>query len=218
MAKNVRRHALKKNVDIPKPVAERMSIYLRELKAFKCTGMETVSSEKLGTPLGITSSQVRKDLAYFGQFGSPGLGYNVVSLIDAVKKIIGIDKEWRVALVGCGNLGSALAKFKGFAASGFRIAAIFDNQKSKVGTNRGDFVILDLDDLPRVVREKKIQLGIIAVPAFAAVEVADKMVDAGIQGIINFAAVNIEAPPGVIIQGVDFAVQMKQLIFNLVSR
>lgn len=212
------RPARRRNVDVPKPVAERMSIYLRELKLLVQSDVETVSSEKLGTPLGITSSQVRKDLAYFGQFGSPGLGYNVEALADEIRKIIGLDREWPVALVGCGNLGRALAMHKGFLATGFKIAAVFDNSPRKLGRRLGDFRINDIVNLARVAAQKRISLGIIAVPALSAEEVAGRMAEAGITGILNFAPVNLEAPKGVYVLSVDLSVQMQQLVFNLSSR
>jgi redox-sensing transcriptional repressor len=203
---------------VPKAVVSRLSLYLRELQHLVRDGHETTSSTQLGSLLGFTDAQVRKDLAYFGQFGYPGIGYRCSELIGAVKGILGTDRCWPVALVGLGNLGRALFGYKGFENLGFRIAAAFDVDPEKVGKLFDNVPVYHLDQLAEVVAAKKIKLAILAVPAAAAHEAAEKLVAAGIDGILNFAPVTITPPSPVSIVGVDLAIELEQLTFNVVSQ
>ncbi len=203
---------------VPKAVVSRLSLYLRELQHLVRDGHETTSSTQLGSLLGFTDAQVRKDLAYFGQFGYPGIGYRCHELIEAIKTILGTDRCWPVALVGLGNLGRALLGYKGFEQQGFRIAAAFDVDPKKVGGSIDNVPIYHLDDLPRITAEKNIKLAIVAVPAPAAQEVADRLVTAGIDGILNFAPVTITAQGKVSMVGVDLAIELEQLTFNVVNQ
>src|SRR5215210_5921119 len=150
---------------IPNPAVRRLSLYLRQLEAFQRKDRRTISSKQLGESLGLTDAQVRKDLAYFGQFGHPGIGYRVEDLIAQVRKILGTDKTWNVLLVGAGNLGRALMAYKGFEKKGFHLVAVFDNDPGKVGKRHGPFTIQALADLQTVVRREQIRLAILAVPA-----------------------------------------------------
>lgn len=202
---------------VPKAVVSRLSLYLRELQHLVRDGHETTSSTQLGALLGFTDAQVRKDLAYFGQFGYPGIGYRCSELINAIKGILGTDRCWPVALVGLGNLGRALLGYKGFLNQGFRIEAAFDTDPAKIGGSIEGVPIYALDDLPQIVFEKKIKLAIIAVPAPAAQDVADRLVAAGIDGIMNFAPVTISPQGGVSMVGVDLAIELEQLTFNVVN-
>src|SRR6185295_7282999 len=145
---------------------------------------ETTSSSQLGTLLGFSDAQVRKDLAYFGHFGHPGIGYRCDELIEAIRKILGTDRDWPVALVGTGNLGRALLGYRGFGNQGFRIVAAFETDPQKVGTSIDGVRIYHLDNLPEVMAEHRIRLGMIAVPAPAAQGVADRLVAAGVEGIV----------------------------------
>ncbi len=163
----------------------RLSFYLRQLEAFEKSDKTTISSKQLGDALGYTDAQVRKDLAYFGQFGHPGIGYRVEELITQLRKILGTDKVWNVLLVGAGNLGRALIAYRGFLRKGFRLAAIFDADERKVGQQFGDLTISSIDKLPAIAMELNIKLGIMSVPGEAAQVVADKLVAAGIRGILN---------------------------------
>src|SRR5437870_1903696 len=167
---------------IPNPAVRRLSLYLRQLEAFARKDRKTISSKQLGESLGLTDAQVRKDLAYFGQFGHPGIGYRVDELIIKVKQILGTDKIWSVLLVGAGNLGRALLAYRGFDAKGFRIAAVFDTDPAKIGKRQGGFIIQPPSELAATIQKDNIRLAIIAVPADAAQEVADQLVDAGIRG------------------------------------
>src|SRR5882672_11487011 len=153
---------------IPNPAVRRLSLYLRQLEAFKRKDRRTVSSKQLGESLNLTSAQVRKDLAYFGQFGHPGIGYRVDELIQQVRRILGTDKVWNVLLVGAGNLGRALSAYKGFNAKGFRLVAIFDTDPSKVGRKLGPFLVQSIGELDETVQKQQIRLAMVAVPADAA--------------------------------------------------
>lgn len=203
---------------VPKAVVSRLSLYLRELQHLVGEGHETTSSNQLGRVLGFTDAQVRKDLAYFGHFGYPGIGYRCEELIAAIRHILGTNQQWPVALVGVGNLGRALLGYKGFQEQGFRIEAAFDVEAAKVGTCIEGVPVHHLDSLPEIAKKNKIRLGLIAVPAPAAQSVADRLVAAGIGGILNFAPVTISLPSTVSQVGVDLAVELEQLSFALVHR
>ena len=200
---------------IPNPAVRRLSLYLRQLEAVARKDQRTISSKQLGESLGLTDAQVRKDLAYFGQFGHPGIGYRVEELIARVKHILGTDKSWNVILVGAGNLGRALMSYHGFDAKGFKLAAVFDNDVAKVGKKQGDFNIQPLSELADTIRRLSVRLAILAVPADFAQAVADAVIHAGVRGILNFAPVSITVPPDVALNAVDLAVQLEQLLFQV---
>jgi redox-sensing transcriptional repressor len=200
---------------IPSPAVRRLSLYLRQLEASQRTDRLTISSKQLGESLGLNDAQVRKDLAYFGQFGHPGIGYRVDDLISQVRRILGTDRTWNVLLVGAGNLGRALVTYKGFEKRGFRLAAIFDADPAKLGKRIGSFAIQPMAELPGTVQALGIRLGIISVPAQSAQEVVDQLVAAGIRGILNFAPVGVAIPPDIGMGTVDLAVQLEQLSFQV---
>jgi len=200
---------------VPNPAVRRLSLYLRQLESFKKKDRRTISSKQLGESLGLTDAQVRKDFAYFGQFGHPGIGYRVDDLIAQVKRILGTDKTWNVLLVGAGNLGRALLAYKGFDQKGFRLVAVFDADPAKVGKKQGSFTIQGLPDLATTVQKQNIKLAMIAVPADNAQDVADQLVAAGVRGLLNFAPVSITVPPDVALNAVDLAVQLEQLSFQV---
>ena len=203
---------------VPKAVVNRLSLYLRELQHLLRDGHQTTSSSHLGSLLGFTDAQVRKDLAYFGHFGYPGIGYRCEELIPEIKRILGTDRAWPVAMVGVGNLGRALLGYRGFGQQNFRIAAAFDVDPEKIGAVIEGVRVHHLDRLAEVVRDQHIQLGMIVVPANWAQSVADKLVTAGIEGIVNFAPVTIVLPPTVSVVGVDLAMELEQLSFAVVNR
>lgn len=203
---------------IPDAVINRLSLYLRELQHLVRSGSETTSSSALGDALGFTDAQVRKDLAYFGQFGYPGIGYRCGELIEAIRKILGTDRQWAVGMVGVGNLGRALLGYRGFQQQGFRIVAAFDVDSEKVGTTIDGVDIYGLAQLSEITRTHKIRLGLIAVPASAAQMVADRLVAAGVEGILNFAPVTITLPETVSLVGVDLAIELEQLSFGVFNR
>src|SRR5215218_10107621 len=190
---------------VPNPAVRRLSLYLRQLESFKRKERRTISSKQLGESLGLTDAQVRKDFAYFGQFGHPGIGYRVDDLIAQVKRILGTDKTWNVMLVGAGNLGRALLAYKGFDQKGFRLVAVFDADPSKIGKKHGPFNIQAMAELAETVRKQNIKLAMIAVPADHAQEVANQLVAAGVRGLLNFAPVSLTVPQDVALSTVDVA-------------
>jgi len=203
---------------VPAAVVSRMSLYLRELQQLVRTGLETTNSTQLGQKLGFTDAQVRKDLAYFGQFGRPGIGYRCEELIPAIQGILGTDRSWPVAVVGLGNLGRALLGYRGFDDQGFRVVAAFDVETDKLDQDIAGIDVFHFDRLSDVVADKSIRLGIIAVPATAAQKVASKLVAAGVEGILNFAPITLSLPNHVSRVGVDLAIELEQLSFAVVNR
>jgi len=200
---------------IPNPAVRRLSLYLRQLEAFKRKDRKTVSSKQLGESLNLTDAQVRKDLAYFGQFGHPGIGYRVDELIVKCKQILGTDKTWNVILIGAGNLGRALLAYRGFDSKGFHIAAVFDSDPAKVGTKLTEYKIRSLSELDSTIQQEHVRLAILAVPADVAQEIADRLVGAGIRGLLNFAPVSLSVPSDIAVNAVDLAVQLEQISFQV---
>lgn len=203
---------------VPKAVVSRLSLYLRELQHLIRDGHQTTSSNQLGRVLGFTDAQVRKDLAYFGHFGYPGIGYRCDELISAIRKILGTHQQWNVALVGAGNLGRALLGYKGFQQQGFRVVAAFDSDPQKVGERIEGVEIFSIDRMPELARQLNIRLAIVAVPAAAAQAAADRLAASGIDGILNFAPVTITLPGSVSQVGVDLAIELEQLAFAVANR
>jgi redox-sensing transcriptional repressor len=199
----------------PKAVVGRMSLYLRQLEIYQRQGNTTVSSSQLGQPLSIKNAQVRKDLAFFGQFGHPGIGYRIPELIDSLRHILGIDHDWPLALVGLGNLGRALLRYRGFRSRGFHVVALFDNDPHKIGQKHDGMVVEPIDSLRKAVAVRQINLAILCVPAEAAQRVADLLVASGIRGILNFAPVPLNVPPHVNIVPVDLSVQLENLAYKV---
>lgn len=206
------------DTSVPKVVVSRLSLYLRELQRLVASGQQTISSSQLGTLLGFSDAQVRKDLGFFGQFGYPGVGYRCDELIRAMRDILGTNHAWNVAMVGVGNLGQALLGYRGFGRQNFAIAAAFDADPAKVGHTIQGLRIQPLDELAATIRDKGIRLGMIVVPAERAQEAADRLVAAGIEGIVNFAPVTLALPSHVQNVGVDLAIELEQLSFAVTSK
>jgi len=200
---------------VPNPAVRRLSLYLRQLESFKRKDRRTVSSKQLGESLNLTDAQVRKDLAYFGQFGHPGIGYRVDELIAQVKKILGTDKVWNVLLVGAGNLGRALMAYKGFNAKGFRLTNVFDASNQLVGKKMGTFTVQPMTELQATIQKHQIRLAMVAVPADSAQDVVDQLVEAGTRGILNFAPTSVNVPDHIALNAVDLSVQLEQLSFQV---
>lgn len=198
---------------VPAAVVNRLSLYLRELQHLVSDGHETTSSNQLGQRLGFTDAQVRKDLAHFGHFGHPGIGYKCDELIGAIRKILGTDRQWLVALVGVGNLGRALLGYRGFQPQGFRLVAAFDADPEQIGTEIDGVPVYDAQRLAEIVNRDGIDLGMVAVPASQAQQVADRLVAAGVRGIVNFAPVTLSVPDGISKVGVDLARELEQVTF-----
>jgi redox-sensing transcriptional repressor len=196
---------------IPKAAALRLSLYLREVEALLAAGAATVSSGQLAESLGLTAAQVRKDLARFGQLGRAGIGYPSAALAEEFRRILGTDQMRPVALVGAGNLGRALATYSGFERRGFKITALLDNDLRKVGRQYGGLIVQDIAKLHFVCQRDRIRLAILAVPGSAAQDVADLLVRAGIQGLLNFSPVRLETPAEVVVSTVALSLELEQL-------
>jgi redox-sensing transcriptional repressor len=200
---------------VPEMTIRRLSIYSRCLAQLEEDGVKTVSSQEFAERFHLNSAQVRKDLAYFGEFGVRGIGYYVANLRAELARILGLDREWHLVLVGFGNLGSALFRYRGFARGGFRVAAIVDDDPAKAGRVADGLEILPVSELPRAVRQGGLQIGVIAVPADAAQSVADRLVAAGVRAILNFAPTRLQVPRDVRLQNVDLSIELENLSFHL---
>ena len=176
-------------------------------------GIRTVSSDGLADAAGVNSAKVRKDLSYLGSYGTRGVGYDVEYLIYQISRELGLTQDWSCAIVGVGNLGHALANYRGFAQRGFRISALVDSDESKIGERVGDLVIEDFEDLERIVKERQIAIGIIATPAASAQDAADRLVAAGVKSVLNFAPAVIQVPDDVLMRKVDLAIELQILSF-----
>jgi redox-sensing transcriptional repressor len=202
------------------PVSElttnRLSVYLRCLNALDAEGVKTISSQGLAEQFHLNAAQIRKDLANFGEFGVRGVGYYVKELRTHLRQILGVDRRTRVAIMGAGNLGLALADYAGFRDEGFEIAALFDNQREKIGQrSRGGVPILDARTLRRTVKRERIAIAVIAVPAASAAAVLKEVVDAGIKAVLNFSPGALKVPPDVKMKSVDLTVSLESLSFFL---
>ncbi|OGL11556.1 MAG: redox-sensing transcriptional repressor Rex [Candidatus Rokubacteria bacterium RIFCSPLOWO2_12_FULL_71_22] len=200
---------------IPEMTIRRLSVYTRCLLQLEEDGVKTVSSQELAERFNLNSAQVRKDLAYFGEFGVRGIGYYVSGLKAELQRILGLDREWTVALVGFGNLGSALFHYKGFGRQGFRIAAIFDDDPGKIGRAVDSTPVFSSHDIGREIKARGIQIAIVAVPPEAAPAVTDQLVEAGIRAILNFAPARLKAPKDVRLKNVDLSIELETLSFYL---
>lgn len=200
---------------VPSAVVGRLSLYLRELQQLINNGKQTVSSKVLGSRLGVTDAQVRKDFTYFGQFGYPGVGYRCDELIAEIKRILGTDQTWPVALIGCGNLGQALLGYRGFEKQGFEVVAAFDVSPEIIGTQLANLTVRDIQTLPDWVEQEKIALAILAVPADKANLAVEVIVRSGVTGILNFAPVTLKLPKRIQVVGVDLAIELEQLTFGV---
>jgi redox-sensing transcriptional repressor len=203
------------NTDVPDIVIGRLPIYLRALTFMAAEGKEITSSHELGQKLGISPAQIRKDLSHFGEFGKQGTGYNVEYLHQQLQRILQVDREWEVVLIGAGDLGQALARYGGFPERGFRITAIFDNDPAKQGQKLGKHVVQDSACMARVLREKKYKIALIAVPAAAAQDVTDTCVKAGVEALLNYAPITLSVPPGVHVQYIDPAAHLQRMTYYL---
>jgi redox-sensing transcriptional repressor len=194
----------------------RLSVYLRCLNELDGAGVRTISSQSLAEQYHLNAAQIRKDLAYFGEFGVRGVGYYVRDLKRHLRQILGLDQKLRVAIMGAGNLGLALADYPGFRMEGFEIAALFDNRNEKVGQeSRGGVPIYDIDDLKKIARRDGVRIAVIAVPAGAAQHVLNLVVASGIKAILNFSPGALEVPPDVKLKSVDLTVSLESLSFFL---
>lgn len=202
---------------ISESTIHRLSMYYRALSLLEKENYETVSSKELAKREKLTPAQVRKDLSFFGSFGTRGLGYPVKELKARIGSILGLDRSWRVALVGVGNIGSALVSYKEFAKQGFQIVKLFDNDQRKIGSNHKGIVVSDIRNLENELRDNKIEMVVLAVPATVAQYIVDDVVRAGLKAILNFAPVNLKVPDDVYIRNENMSMELEYLSFAMVN-
>lgn len=207
-----------KDQSISKATIDRLPLYYRTLRLAQDDGKDIISSEELGRRLELTPEQIRKDLALFGQFGKKGVGYYVNELKLNVGRILGLDNHWNIAIIGIGHLGVALANYHNFIALGFNLVALFDNDPSIIGKTVNHVKVRSIDELKEAAGEMKIDIGVIAVPAQFAQDVAEKLVQADIKGIWNFAPIKMKVPSGVEIVNEDLSVGLSRLSYHITRK
>ncbi len=200
---------------IPDIVVGRLPLYLRALQHMTNEGRQVTSSQELGERLGISAAQIRKDLSQFGEFGKQGTGYHIDFLQDQIRKILKVDRVWSVAVVGAGDIGSAVAAYQGFANRGFQVTMLFDNSPAKIGKKIGNFTVLDIATLEETIRKEGIQVAMITVPADQAQAVADLLVKAGVKAILNYAPLSLNVPSEVRVQNTDPATHLQRMTYYL---
>jgi redox-sensing transcriptional repressor len=200
---------------IPDIIIGRLPIYLRALQRMSEKGMKTTSSQELGEHVGISAAQIRKDISQFGEFGKQGTGYSIPFLMDKLREILKVHRMWEVAIVGVGDIGHALARYQGFKDRGFEVAMIFDCDASKIGQKVGEYTIEDVSKMVERIRAEKIKLAMVTVPASTAQEVADKLVQAGVKAILNYAPTSINVPKNVRVQYIDPATHLQRMTYYL---
>jgi len=201
--------------DVPDVAVQRLPLYLRALTFLRDEGQRVTSSHALASRLRLSPAQIRKDLSYFGEFGKQGSGYDIAYLIEQIKHILNLNREWGVALVGAGHLGRAIAHYGGFRPKGFHIAVVFDNDSHKIGQQIGGLVVQDSANLVPMIRELGLQIAIIAVPAQASQAVADALVSAGVKALLNYAPVTLHVPPDVRVYHLDPVVGLQTMTYYL---
>ena len=204
-----------KTKSIPDIIISRLPLYLRSLQRMQEENRKVTSSQELGERLGISAAQIRKDLSQFGEFGKQGTGYNIDYLLDQLLKILHVDQEWDIVVVGAGDIGSAVARYRGFKNRGFKVKMIFDNNTSRIGTKIGNYIVNDSRNLIDMIKTNRIKIAMIAVPAVHAQEVAEQLVEAGIKAILNYAPINLIVPDGVYVQYIDPSIHLQRMTFSL---
>jgi redox-sensing transcriptional repressor len=200
---------------IPDIVVGRLPIYLRALQGMAAHGRQVTSSQELGERLGISAAQIRKDLSQFGEFGKQGTGYSIEFLSSNICKILKVDRVWDVAVVGAGDIGSAVARYQGFANRGFRVTMVFDNDHEKIGTKVGEYTVEDYQTIVPRLHQEGIKVAMVAVPGTHAQEVADQLVEAGVKAILNYAPINLNVPSDVHVQYIDPVIHLQRMTFYL---
>jgi redox-sensing transcriptional repressor len=202
---------------ISESTIHRLSLYYRALSVLEKEDYETVSSKELAKRERLTPAQVRKDLSFFGSFGTRGLGYPVTELKKKIAGILGINRSWRVALIGVGNIGSALVSYKEFMKQGFNIVKLFDNDQRKIGSNHKGIIVSDINNIEQELAEEKIEMVVLAVPATVAQYIVDDVVNAGVKAILNFAPVNLRVPDDVYLRNENMSMELEYLSFAMVN-
>jgi redox-sensing transcriptional repressor len=202
---------------VPEVVVQRLPLYVRVLGALIREEIEVVSSQQLGDRLQMTPAQIRKDLSYFGRFGKQGRGYSVVNLLNQLKEILGLSRQWNVGLVGVGRLGLAILSYPGFAPEGFRVVAAFDADPAQVGQRIGGVGVYAMEDLDRLVGEMDISIGVVAVPGAHAQRVVDRLVECGVRAILNYAPTSPQTQEGVRIRNIDPVLSLQSMTYYLMG-
>ncbi len=200
---------------IPDIIIGRLPIYLRALQRMAENGIKTTSSQELGELVGVSAAQIRKDISQFGEFGKQGTGYSISYLLDKLREILKVDRIWDVALVGAGDMGHALANYQGFFNRGFRVAMVFDNDPQKIGAKIGEYTIEDAATMIERIKSAGIKIAMITVPASAAQSVADKLIQAGVKAILNYAPITINVPKGIKVQYIDPSSHLQRMTYYL---
>lgn len=201
--------------EIPDIIVSRLPVYLRALCHMQAQGKGTTSSQELGEQVGISAAQIRKDLSQFGEFGKQGTGYDIAFLVGKLRQILKVERAWDVVLVGMGDMGHALARYQGFTDRGFRVAMVFDSDPARIGEQVGEFVVRDAKGMGKTIRQAGIQVAMVCVPASAAQEVANQLVEAGVKAILNYAPISLNVPPGVRVQYLDPSVGLQRMTYYL---
>ena len=202
---------------VPEVVIVRLPQYVRVLSALQVEGVEVVSSQQLGNRLQVTPAQIRKDLSYFGRFGKQGRGYSVKNLLRELKEILGLTRDWNVAVVGVGRLGLAILSYPGFTPEGFRVVAAFDADPAKVGTRLGELSVYPIEELKKMVAELNITIGVVAVPASHAQEVIDQLVDCGVKAILNYTPISPQVQQGIRVRNIDPVLSLQSMTYYLME-
>jgi redox-sensing transcriptional repressor len=200
---------------IPDIVVGRLPIYLRALQRMLAENRHVTSSQELGERLGISAAQIRKDLSQFGEFGKQGTGYSIDYLAEQIRQILHIDRVWDIAVVGAGDIGSAVARYQGFANRGMQVAMIFDNDPTKIGTQVGSFTVQDTADLESTIKRAGIKVAMIATPSEKAQEVSDQLISAGVKAILNYAPINLNVTEDVRVQYIDPVIHLQRMTYYL---
>ena len=200
---------------IPDIIIGRLPIYLRALQRLSDEGMQTTSSQELGEIVGISAAQIRKDISQFGEFGKQGTGYAIPYLIEKLRDILQVNRVWEVVIVGMGDIGHALAHYNGFANRGFHVSMVFDNDAKKVGQKVGEFEVFDSANMIEKIKQRKIRVAMITVPATSAQTVADQLVRAGVKAILNYAPISLNAPGDVHVQYIDPVTHLQRMTYYL---
>ena len=201
--------------EIPDIIISRLPIYLRALRHIQAEGKLTTSSQELGASVGISAAQIRKDLSQFGEFGKQGTGYDIAFLIDQLREILKVERVWDMAVVGMGDMGHALARYQGFSDRGFRVAVVFDNDPAKIGEQVGHFVVRDTKEIVTAIRKSGIKVAMLCVPAAAAQEVTNLLMEAGVKAILNYAPISLSVPAGVRVQYLDPSIGLQRMTYYL---
>jgi redox-sensing transcriptional repressor len=200
---------------IPDIIIGRLPVYLRALQRLSEKGILTTSSQELGEIIGISAAQIRKDISQFGEFGKQGTGYSIPFLIERLRDILKVDRAWEVVIIGMGDMGHALARYNGYSNRGFQIRMVFDSDPKKIGQKVGEFEILDTTKMAEKIKQNKIKIAMLTVPAAAAQEVADELVKAGVKAILNYAPISLNVANGVRVQYIDPVAHLQRMTYYL---